>query len=351
MKKISLFVLCAALLFFTGCGGGGSDYDKYDDDESGKSDDSTDTVPDKDQSDTSEEPSDTDTPQQSDEDAEIPDEGEDDSDADTSPDEDFWSTCEGIIACSNGCTEGDTECVSDCYGSGSAEGQLNYRRWRECFDSSCTEDKTAECSAANCAEWDELCNVAEAFEFEITYPAPYGSAEIEGSFNFILNNTYPSSANEISTTPFVRGSIASMQLASSGMTITFLRMTTDKRDGSVVEAFQSPFNKNTMTPMNPVVILRIKTDSAAVGSRTVGLSDESEARFIVGEVDERYNITCYHAFGIGSFKIDSADIKAGSQGKLQLSGGKVELFSPANIPELGGDARETLEVEACSLIW
>ena len=32
-------------------------------------------------------------------------------------------------------------------------------------------------------------------------------------------------------------------------------------------------------------------------------------------------------------------------------GGEVGLFHPQNIPELGGDARETLGVEACSLIW
>lgn len=353
MKRFFLLLLCAALFFSAGCGGGSSDYDKYGDDgDSGTHDDSGDTVPDKDEPDTSEDPSDTDTPQQPDEDPEIPDEEEpDDTDTDTNTHEGFWSTCEGIIACTNGCLEDDSECMNNCYGAGTEEGQLHYRRWRECFDNNCAEDRTAECSAGKCAEWDELCNVAEAFDFEITYPAPYGSAEFKGSFTFILNNSFPVSEDEITMSAFAEGSVASMQLASYSMMITFMRLVSDKRDGDALEVFQAPFNKNTMSPMNPVTILRIKKDSAVKGTHDAGVVDESEARFMVGEIDDKYNITCYHAFGIGTFTVDDADIQIGSSGKLRLSGGKVELFSPQNIPELGGDARETLGVEACSLIW
>ena len=354
MKRFSLFLLCAALFFFAGCGDGGSDYDKYDDSgDSGKIDDSTDTVPDKDQSDTQNDPADTDTDEQPDEDGVTPDEEEpaDDSDTDTSPQENFWSTCEGIIACTNGCTEDDSECMNACYGAGTEEQQLYYRRWRECFDNNCAEDRTAECSAEKCAEWDELCNAADALDYEITYPAPYGSAVFGGSFSFILNNSYPVSEDEVTMKAFAEGSVASMQLASYSMMITFLRMFTDERDGSVLEVFQAPFDKNTMKPINPVTILRIKAGAASVGNRTAGIADESDARFIVAEIDDKLGITCYHAFGIGTFVIDGADVKTGSNGKISLNSGSVKLYSPANIPELGGDARETLGVEACSLIW
>ena len=356
MKKISLFLLCAVLFFFAGCGDSSSDYDKYADagdsgDTGGK--DNSDTASDKDQTDTSENPDDADA-DKSDADTEPGSEGDetDDSDSDTAPSPDsFWSTCEGIIACTNGCAENDSDCMNNCYGAGTEEEQIYYRRWKECFDNECAEDLTAECSAEKCAEWDKLCNVAEAFDFEIVYPAPYGKAEFEGSFSYILNNSYPVSENEITMSAFAKGSIASMQLVSSGIMITFMRTASDPRDGSIVEVFQASLDKNTMKPMNPVSILRIKRDSAVKGEHTVGVSEESDARFIVGEIDDKYNISCHHAFGIGTFSVNNADIQIGSSGKLQLSNGKVDLFSPVNIPELGGDARETLGVEACSLIW
>ena len=356
MKRFFFLVLPAALFFFTGCGDGVSDYDKYDDSgDSAKQDDNTDTVPDKDQTDSSEDPSDTDAPQQPDEDWEIPDSDESDSDSDdtdtASLPEDFWSTCEGIIACSKGCEEEDSECVGECYGKGDSDGQLNYRLWRECFDKECAEDKTPECSAEKCAEFDELCNVAEAFEYEVIIPAPYGHAEFEGDFSFILGNAFPSSEKDVVMSSFATGSIASMQLASAGTMVSFVRTGIDERDGEVVDIYQAPYDVSANKPGNPVVILRIKKDSAVVGTHSAGVADDSEARFIVGDMDAQYRITCYHAFGIGSFKIDKAEIKNGPDGRIKLSAGKAELFSPHNIPELGGDAREKLGVEACSLIW
>ena len=356
MKRFSTLLLCAALFFFAGCGNGsGNDYDKYDDGgdsgDTGK-DDPSDTESGKDDPDTSDDPADTETEQPEGDTAADDGDETDDSDADTAPShDDFWSTCEGIIACTNGCIADDSECMNDCYSAGTEDEQLNYRRWKECFMNECAEDQTAECSAEKCAEWDALCNVAEALDFEIVFPAPYGSAEFEGSFSYILSNSYPASEKEITMRAFAQGSIASMQLATSGLMITFVRITNDLNDGSIVEVFQAPFDANTMEPMNPVTILRIKRDSAVKGERTIGVTEDSEARLIVGEIDDKYNISCYHAFGIGTFSIVDANIQTGSQGKIELSKGHVELFSPQNIPELGGDARAELGVESCSLIW
>ena len=116
MKKFSLFILLAALFLFAGCGDGGNDYDKYGDTgDSGKDDDTADTVPDKDSSDTSE---DAEPVVQPDDDGEtVNDEDNDGSNADndSSPAKDFWSTCEGIIACTNSCSEEDSNCVNTCY--------------------------------------------------------------------------------------------------------------------------------------------------------------------------------------------------------------------------------------------
>ena len=355
MKKNSLFILFVVLLFFVGCGNGGNEYDQYGDTgDSGKDDDTADTVPDKDSSDTADEPADADTDNKPDDDNETVDDEDSDGsnvDDDSSSAQDFWSTCEGIIACTAGCVDDDYDCVNSCCSQGSDEGQLYYRRWRECFDEKCSEDKTAECSAANCKEWDELCNVAEAFEYDLTVPAPYGNAEFAGEFSFILNNSYPTSETQMSYGGFASGKIAATPIAQGEKIISFVRTTVDQRDGNVVEVHQFPYNISTNTPGNPVILLRIKTDAATEGEHVVGVGDESDARLIVGEIDSQYNFSCYHAFGIGSFKIDKAVIKTGSSGVLNFSNGIAELFSPYNIPELGGDAREILGVEACSLIW
>ncbi len=351
MKKNSLIILFAVFLFFIGCGNSGNDYDKYGDTgDPGKDDDTADTAPDKDSADTADEPADADI--QPDDDGETA--GDEDNDGsnvddDSSP-QDFWSTCEGIIACAKECTEDDSDCVNSCYTKGVETEQLYYRRWKECFDAECADNKTAECSAEKCSEWDELCNVAEAFEYEFSIPAPYGSIEFAGSFSFILNNSYPTSESQLLFESFASGQISSMPVTPGGTIMSFVRTTTDQRDGKVVEVYQVPYNTSTQAVGNPVVLLRIKTDAATEGDHAVGVGDESEARLIVGEIDSKFNFSCYHAFGIGSFKIDKAVIETGSAGKLSFSKGSAELFNPQNIPELGGDATEILGVEPCSLI-
>ena len=354
MKRFSLLVMIAALLlFFAGCGDGGNDYDKYDDGDSGKKDDSTDTAPDKDQSDTSD-TSDTDTDTQPDDDSGTPDgEPTDPDDTDTTPShDDFWASCEGIIACSNGCKEEDSECRGDCYGKGNEEGQLNYRRWRECFDDKCAEDKTAECSAENCAEWDELCNVAEAWDYEVTIPAPYGTvSKLKGDFSYILDNVFPSSETGVVFSGFAEGNISSILFPQQGTTVSFVKKGVNKRDGEVLDVYQAPFDTQTQKIGSPVVILRIKLAAATAGEHDLGVLDENDARLIVVEMDGNYAISCYHAFGTGSFSISNVKVETGSAGQLKFSGSGVDLFHPQNIPELGGDARETLGVEACSIIW
>ncbi|MBR4531207.1 hypothetical protein IKO70_02200 [bacterium] len=352
MKKNSLFILFVVLLFFVGCGNGGNDYDTYGDTDSDRNDDTADSVSDEDSSDTAVNPADTDTAAQPDDDVETPDEEKDDTSEtdDDAESEDFWSTCEGIIVCSNGCLSDNIDCINKCYGKGSDDAQVYYRNWLGCFNENCAEDKTAECSAENCAEWDELCNVEAAFNYKLDIPAPYGNAEFAGDFSLILNGVFPTSENQITFKSFVSGNISSIPIPPDGTIISFVKMAKDPRDGKVVEVYQVPYNVAAGVPENPVVLLRIKADSATEGTHTVGVSDESDARLIVGEVDSKYTFSCYHAFGIGSFKIDKAVIETGSAGKLSFSSGSAELFNPQNIPELGGDATEFLGVSSCSLI-
>ena len=352
MKKFSLIFLFALLFFLVGCGGGNDNgYDTYD--ESGSSQ--------KNDSDADSNQNDSDKQEQNGNDAKTPEtENGDDSDISGTENNDedngsgnsggFWSTCEGIIACTTGCLEEDYDCFDKCVSRGSDDGTADYRAWRQCFEEKCAEDKTPECSAAQCAEFDEKCNVAEALEYELTIPAPYGEAVFGGDFSYILNNTEPTSDNQINRSSFAQGNISTMPINPDGLIISFAKTTRNERDGSVVEVYQAPVDKNSMKSGNPVVILSIKQDSAVAGEHSVGVADESEARFIVADIDSKSDILCYHAFGIGKFTIDEASIQTGSDGKLKFSSGTVELFHPENIPELGGDAREILGVVSCSLI-
>ena len=356
MKKISLYAIFVLMFFLVGCGGSGdngydTDNETHDTDKSGDSDN---VKPDGDTDGTSGD-SDTETP----DDGDVTDSGEgndsgenDDSDSgDTADSGDFWSTCEGIVACSTGCLDDDFECVNNCYSKGGPDGQLNYRRWRECFDEKCAEDRTAECSASQCAEYDEICNIAEAFEYEYSIPAPYGNAEFAGDFSFILSKSAPTNDKEVVMQSFVSGTLSTTSINPGGTIISFVRTVEDPDLGNMVEVYQVPYNTSSRTPGNPAVVLRIKSDAAVEGEHTVGVGEEREAELIVVDIDSSYNIACHHAFGIGSFKIEEAVIKTGTAGRLKFSAGAAELFYPENIPALGGDATEILGVTPCSLIY
>ncbi|MBP5405895.1 hypothetical protein J6Z19_01940 [bacterium] len=368
MKKIFLFVLFVSLFCLAGCGDDKNIYDdndspkqdsdsKNDDDaathpndDSGKNDDDT-VVPDSGQDNTENNNDSDDTENDSD-----PGDTENNNDSDGQNDkqpDDFWRTCEGIIACSKNCASEDMNCFSSCYGKGYDEEQSYYRAWRDCFDENCAEDQTAECSAEHCAEWDALCNVAEAFEYELKIPAPYGNASFAGQFSYILKHVpnVNTPENQIIMDGFVQGTISNTMITpAAGTIVSFARMFSDPAKGEMVEVVQVPYNIVSQVPGNPAVLLRMKTGSATKGTRTVGVTEESDAEFIVVDIDAKYNIMCYHAFGIGTFSIDEAIMEAGSSGKFNFSEGSVELFYPQNIPELGGDAREILGVKACSLI-
>jgi len=351
--------MLALLFFLVGCGGDNSKDDNDDDPyvynggNASKNDSDADSDKKNDDDDTSDSANDDDTDDASDT------ENNEDNNNDSGG---FWSTCEGIISCTTACRDDDSDCFTKCINKGSDQGQRDYRDWRQCFEENCAEDKTAECSAEKCAEWDTKCNVAQALEYEFIIPAPYGSAVFAGSFPRILNNTNPENLDLIVQSNFATGKIAETAIetnsgSSSMIPMSFAKLTMDERDGSVLEIFQLvlAFNANTASysigrPM--VVILRAKKDAIAAGKKlSVGVLDEDDARLIVAdaaEVNSNYNILCYHAFGIGEFTVDEAEIKVG--GSIKFSNGTADLFYPENIPVLGGDAREILGVTACSLI-
>ena len=366
MKRIFLFVLFVALFCFAGCGDDKNNiYDNNDSSKQNsdsKNDDDAGAHP---NDDNGKNDNDTVNPETGKDDSDILDNTENDNDPDNTENnndsddngkktDDFWRTCEGIIVCSKNCASTDTNCIGECYGYGEDEERINYLHWLECFNEKCAEDQTAECSAEQCAELDALCNVADAFEYKIEIPAPYGNATFAGDFYYIFKNgSLPNAEtpeDQVVMDSFAQGNISNMTIVSNGTMISFAKMTTDPQKGRMVEVYQIPYSITTHVLGNPAVILRIKAESAVEGTHTIGVTEESEADFVVADIDSTSNILCYHAFGIGSFTIDKAVIETGYTGRLQFSNGTVELFYPQNIPELGGDAREILGVKACSLI-
>ena len=356
MKKFSLLFMLTLFFFLAGCGDSGKDDDDdsyaYDGNSTQKNDSDADSNKTND-NDASDSANDDDN-----DNADTSDTGNDDDSNNNNDSGSFWSTCEGIISCTTACLDNDTDCFTKCVNKGSDQGQRDYRDWRVCFEENCAEDKTAECSAEKCAEWDEKCNVAEALEYEFTIPAPYGNAAFAGSFSHILDNKNPVNLDQIVQSNFATGKVAGTALetesgSSTTIPMSFAKLTNDERDGSVLEIFQLAFDTTSYSIGRPmVVILRAKKDAIAAGKKlSVGVLDEDDARLIVADVSEvnsNYNILCHHAFGIGEFTVDEADIKA--DGKIKFSKGTADLFYPENIPALGGDAREILGVTACSLI-
>jgi len=358
--KRKLLAICFAflLVFSVSCGGGnggyGGDYgdsgdsgqtpDKDNDSSKPDSGDSG-TADDSDVSDTAEEP-----------DHDAADTGEPDEDGTETPDEGpvgETGSCFDILACINNCPESDSGCVSGCYNIGNDDGQADYRAWRNCYNAACEgfEGWNLECSAENCPDETEKCDLEAAMNSKIEYPAPYGSLKIAGDYDAMIYDLPNDEGDEalVLMESYAKGKIASMELG-KGTTLSFVHNYVGT-GGEWIEVFQAPFNYSTMTIGTPAVLLRFRKSKIAAGETALQVGFDGDALLVVADIDKSYNIKCYHAFGSGKVTIEDLNIVWNtSGGKLKVSSGDIELFSPRNVPELGGDARTILGVEACQLV-
>ena len=96
--------------------------------------------------------------------------------------------------------------------------------------------------------------------------------------------------------------------------------------------------------MNPVVILNIDEDAAAIGTIDVSPFQGSKAMVQVNEINwSTQGFKCMHAFGEGQLKITNAGDIANS-GALALSG-EITLQSPKNYQ--GQDLTQYNDITAC----
>ena len=356
--KTKFLAACLAflLLFSVSCGSGDGGYGDYGDSgDSGTPDKDNDSAkPDSGDSGAAADLDVTDTAQEQDEDAVDP--VEPDEDEAEIPDEgpvDEPGSCFDILACINNCPEGDTGCVSGCYNIGNDAGQENYRAWRNCYNAACGEFESwnLECSSENCPDETELCDLEAAMNSKVEYPAPYGSLKIAAEYNAMIYDLPNDEGDEalVLLESYAKGKISTTDIG-KGTTLSFVH---NYASGGVewIEVFQAPFSKSTMTIGTPGVMLRFRKDKIAVGEAQLGIGFDGDALLIVVDIDKNYNIKCYHAFGAGSVNIEKLNIVWNTPGgELKINSGDIDLFSPRNVPELGGDARAVLGVEACQLI-
>lgn len=354
--KRKLFAICFAflLVFSVSCGGGGDGYGDYGDsgdsgDSGEKPDKDNDTAPDTGDSGTVSDQDVPDTAQE--QDAETPDE-----DGTEIPDEgpvEETGSCFDILACINNCPAGDSGCVSSCYNIGNDEGQADYRAWRNCYNAACEgfESWNLECSTENCPDETAKCDLEAAMNSKVEYPAPYGTLKIAAEYDAMIYDEPNDQGDEafVLMESYAKGKLSTMDIG-KGTTISFVHNYVGS-DGEWIEVFQAPFNYSTMTSGTPAVMLRFRKTKIAVGETALKVGFDGDALLIVVDIDKSGNIKCYHAFGAGSVKIEELNIVWNTPGgRLKISSGDIELFSPRNVPELGGDARAVLGVEACQLI-
>ncbi|MBO4699948.1 hypothetical protein J5690_10155, partial [bacterium] len=101
---------------------------------------------------------------------------------------------------------------------------------------------------------------------------------------------------------------------------------------------------------NPVTILVIDEENAAVGSLNTSLFQGAQAMLYVVDVNWGTGyLSCFHAFGEGTVNITSIGDYA-NHGGISLNG-SVTLYSPKNYAQGTGDISADLGVDVCDPVY
>ncbi|HSW60565.1 MAG TPA: hypothetical protein VLJ60_07170 [bacterium] len=257
--------------------------------------------------------------------------------------------CEDIFMCMNGCGENDDACLQACYDAGTAAGKSEYDSWQTCFSAACSSDTTAQCSVDNCPTESAKCGIKVGGTGDPSYKTPYGSANLNGNFTYILTNEAKLEQNMIIMDYFATGSLGNGTIAATGAqgAYSYAMYYEDATNGNGFQIVQTPYTGDGATSLNPVAFFVVPSD-VAPGSISVGLTAEDVGQFFVVDTTSDGKIACFHAIGVGTVTINSANPSPAAAGNISFTGTAIELNSPKNIPIYGGDISADLGVTACA---
>ncbi|HQB10040.1 MAG TPA: hypothetical protein PLW37_09235, partial [bacterium] len=167
------------------------------------------------------------------------------------------------------------------------------------------------------------------------YSVPYGTATLNGSFTYIVTNETSLSSN-MYITKFIEGTFGTAghlidpTAAGTFAYAQWIVPTTGSNFLALSQEYTGSILKN------PMPYLVIDEADIKTGSHNVGLTATDTVQIFVAETDVDGNITCRHAFGVGTINISSINTSAGAAGNVSLTG-TVQLYSPAAAPIYGGD--------------
>ena len=266
--------------------------------------------------------------------------------------------CYEIYECFAQCQ--DNECAQACLDAGDPAGQDLFMDMYTCWSNNCANETTNEgfsnCVVNNCYDETDACGLmggGGGEDADTSYNSPYGSLSLQFSVDQIWNES-DGQQSEVGTTQtaFASGTYgnasASVTPADAYMIQTSAMYNSDAQYGNSVALQQVPVyvQGNQGVGGNPVVILSIDEENAAVGSLKTSLYQGAQATLYVVDVNwSTGQLNCFHAFGEGTVNITNIGDIA-NHGAIALNG-NVTLYSPKNY-DGNGDISSQLGVTVCA---
>lgn len=283
-------------------------------------------------------------------------------------------SCAEIFSCiqNNSCYIDDAECTGACIEKGNQDGQNKANTMIDCFLGKCGQSTSQEefnnCLNEQCASEIQACGIGGSggSDGDSSYKSPYGSLKLTVNVEAIASladqeeqkqedsqNMVGIMTSAFATGTYGNGSTSVVPAAAAGaQSSVYYIYETDEETGQIYEGVgiqQMPAIQqgDGYVAGNPLVIMSIDKDAAAVGSIDVSPFTGSKASIQIVEVNWNTNpasLKCLHAFGEGSITItDAGDIA--NNGPLAFSG-DITLYSAKNYK--GQDLTTVNDITACS---
>ncbi len=224
--------------------------------------------------------------------------------------------------------------MQTCYDNGSTTGKTDYDAFWTC-------DSTNSCDGVYLCQW-QKCNanaILCGLGGDSNYQIPYGTATISGNFTYIVTDE-ANLTSSMYITQFITGTYGTsgnlIDPTSAG-TYAYTASKTPTSDDPYLIVYQD--YKDSIVK-NPVPYLIIDKADATVGTHNVGLTADDDTQVFIAEMDSSGEMTCRHAFGVGTINITTVNTTAGSSGRLSLTG-TLQLYSPKAAPIYGGDISDS----------